>query len=70
MTSDQIPASVGGVGSLGLSQITAVIHHGNTASSAVARRLGFTPLREDSVLNRPCTVHALARVDYLSPDLR
>ncbi|MFG2949760.1 GNAT family N-acetyltransferase [Streptomyces adustus] len=59
-----------GFGSLGLSQITAMIHHGNTASSAVARRLGFTPLREDSVLGRPCTVHALARDDYLSPDMR
>ncbi|MFJ7208934.1 GNAT family N-acetyltransferase [Streptomyces sp. NPDC098789] len=50
-----------GFGPLGLQQITAMIHHGNTASAAVARRLGFTPLREDSVLGRPCTVHALTR---------
>ncbi|MEV5375940.1 GNAT family N-acetyltransferase [Streptomyces nondiastaticus] len=57
-----------GFGSLELTQITAMIHHGNTASSAVARRLGFTPLREDSVLNRPCTVYALARDDRPSPD--
>ncbi|MEJ8641314.1 GNAT family N-acetyltransferase [Streptomyces sp. MS1.HAVA.3] len=50
-----------GFGSLGLQRITAMIHHGNTASSAVARRLGFTPLREDTVLDRPCTVYALGR---------
>ncbi len=52
---------VWGFGSLGLQRITAMIHHGNTASSAVARRLGFTPLREDTVLDRPCTVYALDR---------
>ncbi|MET3985638.1 GNAT family N-acetyltransferase [Streptomyces sp. PvR034] len=50
-----------GFGTLGLQRITAMIHHGNTASTAVARRLGFTPLREDTVLGRPCTVHALDR---------
>ncbi|MFF4579073.1 GNAT family N-acetyltransferase [Streptomyces sp. NPDC001389] len=50
-----------GFGPLGLDRITAMIHHGNTASTAVARRLGFTPLREDTVLDRPCTVHALDR---------
>ncbi|MEU8435377.1 GNAT family N-acetyltransferase [Streptomyces sp. NPDC029216] len=48
-----------GFGPLGLDQITAMIHHGNTASTAVAHRLGFTPLREDTVLNRPCTVYGL-----------
>ncbi|MFI0259817.1 hypothetical protein ACH4OW_12385 [Streptomyces sp. NPDC017056] len=37
---------------------------GNTSSAAVARRLGFTPAREDTVLGRPCTVHALTRDGY------
>ncbi|MFH8368378.1 GNAT family N-acetyltransferase [Streptomyces sp. NPDC018031] len=50
-----------GFDTLGLERITAMIHHGNTASRSVARRLGFTPLREDTVLGRPCTVHALDR---------
>ncbi|KIF03307.1 GCN5 family acetyltransferase [Streptomyces sp. RSD-27] len=50
-----------GFGPLGLDRITAMIHHGNTASTAVAQRLGFTPLREDTVLDRPCTVYALDR---------
>ncbi|MFF5705284.1 GNAT family N-acetyltransferase [Streptomyces sp. NPDC012794] len=50
-----------GFGTLRLQQITAMIHHGNTASTTVARRLGFTRLREDTVLGRPCTVYALAR---------
>ncbi|MFJ8013112.1 GNAT family N-acetyltransferase [Streptomyces sp. NPDC096339] len=48
-----------GFGTLGLEQITAMIHPGNTASAAVARRLGFTPLREDTILDRPCTVYGL-----------
>ncbi|MGW2328300.1 GNAT family N-acetyltransferase [Streptomyces sp. NPDC001700] len=52
-----------GFGTLGLKQITAMIHHGNTASAALADRLGFTPLREDIVLNRPCTVYALRQDD-------
>ncbi|MFD9812024.1 GNAT family N-acetyltransferase [Streptomyces sp. NPDC059080] len=55
-----------GFGALGLQQITAMIHHGNTGSSAVAQRLGFTRLREDTVLGRPCTVHALARDEFSS----
>ncbi|WP_338783721.1 GNAT family N-acetyltransferase [Streptomyces sp. DG1A-41] len=55
-----------GFGALGLKQITAMIHHGNAASSAVAQRLGFTPLREDTVLGRLCTVYALARDDFPS----
>ncbi|MFE3765417.1 GNAT family N-acetyltransferase [Streptomyces sp. NPDC059104] len=59
-----------GFGTLELQQITAMIHHGNTASTAVARRLGFTPLREDTVLARPCTVHALTRDDFVSPATR
>ncbi|MER5641053.1 GNAT family N-acetyltransferase [Kitasatospora sp. NPDC002227] len=52
-----------GFGVLGLEQITAMIHHGNQGSVAVAERLGFTILREDEVLGRPCTVYALARAD-------
>lgn len=44
-----------------------LIHHGSTASSAVAQRLGFTRLREDMVLGRPCTVYALARDAFASP---
>jgi RimJ/RimL family protein N-acetyltransferase len=54
-----------GFGSLGLELITAMIHHGNTPSFAVAHRLGFTPLREDTVLGRPCTVYALGRDDFV-----
>jgi RimJ/RimL family protein N-acetyltransferase len=54
-----------GFGTLDLEQVTAMIHHGNTASVAVAQRLGFTPLREDIHLGRPCTVHALTRTAYL-----
>ncbi|WP_405982709.1 GNAT family N-acetyltransferase [Streptomyces sp. NBC_00158] len=50
-----------GFGTLELPRITAMIHHGNTASTAVASRLGFTRLREDTVLDRPCTVYALDR---------
>ncbi|WP_330294709.1 GNAT family N-acetyltransferase [Streptomyces sp. NBC_00503] len=52
-----------GFGPLGLKQITAMIHPDNTASAAVARRLGFTFLREDTVIGRPCVVHALTRDD-------
>ncbi|MGW4077882.1 GNAT family N-acetyltransferase [Streptomyces asiaticus] len=59
-----------GFGALGLGQITAMIHHGNTASTTVARRLGFTPLREDSVLGRPCTVYALSSDDFAASEDR
>lgn len=55
-----------GFGPLGLGQITAMIHPDNTGSAAVAQRLGFTRLREDTVLGRPCTVHALTRADQPS----
>ncbi|MET9532780.1 GNAT family N-acetyltransferase [Streptomyces sp. NPDC006649] len=55
-----------GFGPLGLERITSMIHPDNAASAAVARRLGFTPLREDTVLGRPCTVHALALEDFTS----
>ncbi|MFJ9848134.1 GNAT family N-acetyltransferase [Streptomyces sp. NPDC101150] len=56
-----------GFGALGLDRITAMIHHGNTASAAVARRLGFTAVRADTVLGRPCTVYALTGDDFPSP---
>ncbi|WP_308295609.1 GNAT family N-acetyltransferase [Streptomyces odontomachi] len=55
-----------GFDALGCKQITSMIHQDNTASSAVAQRLGFTPLREDTVLGRPCVVHALSRDDFSS----
>ncbi|EFL13021.1 predicted protein [Streptomyces sp. C] len=55
-----------GFGTLRLRRITAMIHHGNTASTAVASRLGFARLREDTVLDRPCTVFALDREDFAS----
>lgn len=50
-----------GFTTLGLDQITAMIHHENHASIAVAERLGFTPRREDEVLGKPCIVYALDR---------
>ncbi|MGF1427354.1 GNAT family N-acetyltransferase [Kitasatospora sp. LaBMicrA B282] len=46
---------------LGLERITAMIHQGNDASTEVARRLGFTPLREDVLAGKAITVHALDR---------
>ncbi|AUG82194.1 N-acetyltransferase [Kitasatospora sp. MMS16-BH015] len=54
-----------GFETLGLDLITAMIHHGNESSVAVARRLGFDRLREDEVLARPCTVYGLSRSAYL-----
>ncbi|MFF5584897.1 GNAT family N-acetyltransferase [Streptomyces hygroscopicus] len=59
-----------GFGTLGLGQITAMIHHGNTPSTAVARRPGFTPLREDNILGRPCTVYALSSDDFAASEDR
>ena len=56
-----------GFGTLGLKRITAMIHHGNSASVAVAQRLGFTRLREDTVLGRPCIVYALDHDGASSP---
>ncbi|MCC9311612.1 GNAT family N-acetyltransferase [Kitasatospora sp. RB6PN24] len=50
-----------GFTTLALPRITAMIHHGNTASTTVATRLGFTVLREDTLAGRPITVHALDR---------
>ncbi|KJK55444.1 GNAT family N-acetyltransferase [Saccharothrix sp. ST-888] len=48
---------------LSLPRITAMIHHGNDDSTAVARRLGFAPLREDELFGQPLTVHVLDRTD-------
>ncbi|MGE7436773.1 GNAT family N-acetyltransferase [Kitasatospora sp. NPDC001175] len=53
-----------GFGPLALPRITAMIHHGNHGSTAVARRLGFTPLREDELAGRPLTVHVLTRTGH------
>ncbi|WP_329454989.1 GNAT family N-acetyltransferase [Streptomyces sp. NBC_01497] len=41
--------------------VTAMIRHGNTPSTRVARRLGFAPLREDELHGNPVTVHCLDR---------
>jgi RimJ/RimL family protein N-acetyltransferase len=49
---------------LSLPTITAMIHHGNDGSTAVARRLGFTRLREDELAGRPLTVHVLDRAAH------
>ncbi|MFE0459610.1 GNAT family N-acetyltransferase [Kitasatospora sp. NPDC058965] len=48
-----------GFGGLGLSRITAMIAHGNEGSEAVARRLGFTELRQDELMGHRITVFAL-----------
>lgn len=48
-----------GLGSLGLSAVTAMIHPDDAASVRVARRLGFAPRREDTLLGKPVTVYAL-----------
>ncbi|GAA4870645.1 GNAT family N-acetyltransferase [Kitasatospora terrestris] len=50
-----------GFGALGLARITAMIAPGNAPSAAVAARLGFSPLREDTLSGKPVTVHALDR---------
>ncbi|WP_338057910.1 hypothetical protein [Streptomyces abyssalis] len=39
--------------------MTAMIHPDNAASARVARRLAFTPRREDSLFGKPVTVYAL-----------
>ena len=41
--------------------LTAMVGPGNIRSTRVAQRLGFTPLREDTLLGDPVTVHALHR---------
>ncbi|WP_030900927.1 GNAT family N-acetyltransferase [Streptomyces sp. NRRL F-5126] len=42
-------------------RFTALIRHGNDASVRVARRLGFTPRREDELGGAPVTAYALDR---------
>ncbi len=44
-----------------LPYVTAMIAPDNGASTAVARRLGMTPLREDVLHGEPIVVHALRR---------
>ena len=44
-----------------LPYVTAMIAPDNDASTAVARRLGMTPLREDVLLGEPVVVHAVRR---------
>lgn len=46
-----------------LPYVTAMIHPDNDASTAVARRLGMGPLREDVLLGESVVVHALRRRD-------
>jgi RimJ/RimL family protein N-acetyltransferase len=41
--------------------VTAMIAPDNEASTAVAQRLGMTPLREDVLLGEPVVVHGLRR---------
>ena len=53
-----------GFAGLGLERITAMIHHGNSGSVAVAERLGFTRSREDVLHERPVTVFALDRAAH------
>jgi RimJ/RimL family protein N-acetyltransferase len=40
-----------------------MIRPDNTASIAVAERLGMTPLRPDNLLGDPVTVYAIDRAD-------
>lgn len=44
-----------------LPYVTAMIAPDNDASTAVARRLGMKPLREDRLLGEPVVVHAMRR---------
>jgi RimJ/RimL family protein N-acetyltransferase len=46
---------------LAADQLISVIHPQNLRSLAVARRLGMTPLREDSAHGHPVTIMALQR---------
>jgi RimJ/RimL family protein N-acetyltransferase len=48
-----------GFNTLALQRITAMIHPGNASSVAVATRLGFGLLREDTLHGKPVTVYAL-----------
>jgi RimJ/RimL family protein N-acetyltransferase len=48
-----------GFDGLPLDYVTAMIQPANDRSVAVARRLGFTPLRDDTLMGIPIVVHAL-----------
>jgi RimJ/RimL family protein N-acetyltransferase len=50
-----------GLRELDVPHLTANIDPDNTASIAVARRLGMTPLREDTLHGGPIVVYALSR---------
>ncbi|MCW5251375.1 GNAT family N-acetyltransferase [Streptomyces sp. SHP 1-2] len=50
-----------GFATLDTDRFTSMIRPGNTASLRVAERLGFTPLREDTLFGGPVTVHSLDR---------
>jgi RimJ/RimL family protein N-acetyltransferase len=52
-----------GVRDFALPYVTAMIAPDNDASTAVARRLGMTPLREDVLHEVPIVVYALSRED-------
>jgi RimJ/RimL family protein N-acetyltransferase len=53
-----------GFSSLPLPYITAMIRPDNDRSQRVARRLGFSPLRDDELLGGPVTVYAITRARY------
>jgi RimJ/RimL family protein N-acetyltransferase len=46
--------------------LTAMIQPGNTASIAVAERLGMQPIRTDRLLGEEVNVHAITRVDFMA----
>lgn len=48
-----------GFATLDAEYFIAMIHPENTASVRVAERLGFTPLREDTLFGKPVTVYSL-----------
>ena len=57
-----------GFAHLDVGHLISIIHHGNDASVRVARRLGFTPLREDVLMERPVTVYGLTRAAHATRD--
>jgi RimJ/RimL family protein N-acetyltransferase len=46
--------------------LVSLIEPGNVRSIAVARRLGMTPLRDDTLFDRPMTVHSIDRDRWLT----
>lgn len=50
-----------GFTALGLDRVTAMIRPGNAPSVRVAERLGFAPLRSDTLVGNKVTVYALDR---------